>query len=147
MRKRYYYQLVSRYLAVSVRSRDRAVFIDPHPALLREFSSYQCAFVFRTRETADIPLPEGWTLLPDWEAVRAARPDYIVLAGNFHYMPDVQVFLEKVRGVCKPEARVIAIQYSAVWKPLLMLASRFGAARSNRPRGGLRTGSSDSRSF
>ncbi len=126
MLKHYYYHLLSRYLAVSIRPQDTAVFIDPSPALLRECPAGERSFVLRTRDTSPFPLPQGWTFLESWDAVRTARPDYIVLAGNLHYMDDVQAFLDQVRDVCSPETRVIAMQYSAVWKPLLLLASRIG---------------------
>jgi len=126
MLKHYYYHLLSHYMAVSIRPQDTAVFIDPSPALLREFPAGERSFVLRTRDTSPFPLPRGWTFLEHWDAVRTARPDYIVLAGNLHYMDDVQAFLDQVRDVCTPQTRVIAMQYSAVWKPLLLLASRIG---------------------
>ena len=113
-------------MAVSIRPQDIAVFIDPRPAMLREAPPCKQAFIFWTQNAASAPVPQGWKILENWNAVRAARPDYIVLAGNLHYMEDVQAFLDQVRNVCMPETRVIAMQYSAVWKPLLMLASRIG---------------------
>jgi len=124
--KRYYYNLLAHYLAVSIRPQDTAVFIDPRPALLREPPPCKRTLVLWTRETAPVPICAGWTLLENWDAVRAMRPDYIVLTGNLHYMDDVQAFLDQVRDLCTPETRVIAMQYSAVWKPLLILASRIG---------------------
>ncbi len=126
MLKRYYYHLLSRYLAVSIRPKDTAVFIDPRPALLCEPPPCERALILWTQSTDLPPTPAGWALLENWDAVRAARPDYIVLAGNLHYTNDALAFLDKVHDVCATEARVIAIQYSAVWKPLLMLASGMG---------------------
>lgn len=127
MLKRYYYRLLSHYLAVSLRPQDTAVFIDPRPALLDEAPPCERTWVLLT-QTANLSpaASKGWTFLEGWDAVRSARPDYIVLAGNLHYLSDVQAFLDQVRDVCTPDTRVIAMQYSAVWKPLLMLASRAG---------------------
>jgi hypothetical protein len=41
-------------------------------------------------------------------------------------MKDVQSFLDQVRDVCAHETRVIVIQYSEMWKPMLAMASRMG---------------------
>ncbi len=126
MLKRYYYNLLFQYLAVSIRPQDAAVFVNPRPALLREKPPCKQALFLWTQNNVPAPTAEGWTLLESWAAVQAARPDYIVLAGNLHYMNDVQAFLDQVMAVCRRETRVIALQYSAMWKPLLMLASRLG---------------------
>ena len=124
--KRYYYRLLSGYLSVSIRPQDTAVFIDPSPPLLREFPPRKQTSVLWTKSTSSAPIPAGWTLLENWSAVRTVRPDYIVLNGNLHYMDDVQTFLDQVNDVCTSETRVIVMQYSSVWKPLLMLASGIG---------------------
>ena len=126
MIKNYYYHLLSQYLAVSIRSLDTAVFIDPPLELLREFSPGERSLVLWTRDDASSVMPEGWTLLENWNAIQTARPDYIVLADKLHYRDDVQKFLDQVRDVCTSKTRIIAMQYSAMWKPLLMLASRIG---------------------
>jgi len=49
--------------------------------------------------------------------------DYIVVSGSIHYERDIQAFLEQLHRHCRLSTRVIITFYSALWHPLLNLAT------------------------
>jgi hypothetical protein len=49
--------------------------------------------------------------------------EYIVVSGSIHYERDIQEFLEQLHSHCRPSTRVIITFYSALWHPLLNLAT------------------------
>jgi hypothetical protein len=53
-------------------------------------------------------------------------PDYVVIDGQVHYLKDIQSFFENLYTRCLPTTRVIVIYYSAVWRPVLQLATWLG---------------------
>jgi hypothetical protein len=53
-------------------------------------------------------------------------PDYVVIDGQVHYLKDIQSFFENLYVRCSPTTRVIVIYYSALWRPILQLATWIG---------------------
>lgn len=51
--------------------------------------------------------------------------DYVVVSHIFDTV-DIQTTLDRVRAHCKPETRVLVINYNASWEPLLRLAGALG---------------------
>jgi SAM-dependent methyltransferase len=51
--------------------------------------------------------------------------DYVVVSHIFDTV-DIQTTLDRVRAHCKPETRVLVINYNASWEPLLRLAGAMG---------------------
>ena len=51
--------------------------------------------------------------------------DYVVVSHIFDTV-DIQTTLDRVRAHCKPETRVLVINYNQLWEPLLRLAGTMG---------------------
>lgn len=108
--KQYYYRLMARYLAVKIRPQDRAVEVNPQNDYLSHY--------LKPLQTISIP--------QDASALEDLSPDYLVLNGNLHIERDINSFFTSLRGRMKPATRLIIIYYSSLWKPILMMATRFG---------------------
>jgi hypothetical protein len=52
--------------------------------------------------------------------------DYIVASDALGYLYDIESFLREAKGVIKNDGRVVLTQYSALWEPVLRLATRLG---------------------
>ncbi|MBS1150998.1 MAG: Methyltransferase type 12 [Myxococcaceae bacterium] len=52
--------------------------------------------------------------------------DYAILSDSIGSLDDVQVALEKVRPLLKPNGKLIITYYNFLWEPVLDLATRFG---------------------
>ncbi len=59
-------------------------------------------------------------------AEQSRVPDYVVIDGQVHYLKDIQSFFENLYTRCSPTTRVIVIYYSALWRPILQLATWLG---------------------
>jgi hypothetical protein len=55
-----------------------------------------------------------------------ALPDYVVVDGKVHYLQDIQSFFEALHNHCNSSTRIIVIYYSALWRPLLQMATWLG---------------------
>ncbi|MHC4109079.1 MAG: glycosyltransferase [Planctomycetota bacterium] len=55
--------------------------------------------------------------------------DSVVISGALADMADIQACLECVRKVCAPETRLLLCYYSAMWGPILRLATALGLRR------------------
>jgi len=108
--KLYYYRLMARYLAVKIRPRNRAAEMNPQNDYLARY--------LEPLKTISFP-KEGGTL-------EDMAPDYLVLNGNLHIERDIHSFLTSLHGLLKPATRLIIIYYSSLWKPIFIMASRFG---------------------
>lgn len=108
--KEYFYQLLRRYLAIFIRPEDRLLDLDcPTEPLMNDHPGHHSA---RLAELEDLSKP-----LP---------ADYVLLNGTLHYLHDIQGYLELLHGRMAPDARLIITYYSALWRPLLALATRLG---------------------
>src|SRR3989344_2415772 len=56
-------------------------------------------------------------------ALSTGAYDYIILSDVLGRVYDVQALLISIRGLTLPESRLIITQYSALWEPILRLAS------------------------
>jgi GT2 family glycosyltransferase len=105
--KRYFYKLLARYIRLLVRPDDSLASIDPPPGA---FSHDEVAA--HTVSIAD--------------AERGLEEDFLLLNGTLHYERDIQVYLSRLQGGMSSRARLIVVYYSALWRPLLGLATRLG---------------------
>jgi hypothetical protein len=113
--KRYFYQLLARYIAFYLPASGRIVEVKPPSAYLRE-----------ALESRHIAVEA----VNDIETSGERSPERIILAGCVHFVPDIQQLLERVHGVCAPHTRVILTYYSTLWKPVFTLAARLGLANT-----------------
>jgi hypothetical protein len=121
--KTYFYKLLHKYLSVYVRPQNSLLEI--HPAsdlLIRLFCNLKTAVLLApgTRR------PDNLEALSRIEQVRDWNPEYILLNGNIHYEEDIQAFMESLHTVCQPSTRLLITYYSALWKPLTLLATALG---------------------
>jgi SAM-dependent methyltransferase len=52
--------------------------------------------------------------------------DYIVVSETLNFAADVQLLLERLKTVASPQTRLILNIYSALWRPLIALATKLG---------------------
>jgi hypothetical protein len=120
--RRYFYSLLHHYLSIFVTEDDTVAEVDPvNEDLISLFKQGRAVF----RRPGAAPGPEPRSL----DSLRSSCPRYVLLGGAVHYERDVQALIEETRAVCAPETRLIVIHYSAVWKPLLRVASWLGIRR------------------
>src|SRR4030095_1718383 len=75
----------------------------------------------------------GWRQLKLAEVIDCPlKADYVLLNGTLHYERDIEDYLSKVRAMMSDDSRLIVTYYSALWRPLLSLATFFGL-RSKTP--------------
>ncbi len=109
--RRYLYTLLARYLSLYVRPEDSAIDLDPLTSDLRVLLPGCGA----ARNTA-----AGTEVLEPIDA------DYVVLNGTLHYERDIQAYLKVLRGRVRDQCRLLVVYYSALWRPLMRLATRMG---------------------
>lgn len=109
----YFYKLLSRYIGLYARERDRVVEIDPLTDDLR-----------RALPGAEAMSVDEFAVMEDRESV-----DYLVINGYLHYESDVQAYLQRLRGLTDLRTRLIIVTYSSLWRPLITLATRSGLRR------------------
>jgi len=102
--RKYFYQLVAKYLRLYVQPQDSMILITHACELLPDL----------------FPQSLKWGNAIPKNDISA---DYIVVSGSIHYERDIQVFLEQLRAHCNPSTRLIITFYSALWHPLLNLAT------------------------
>ena len=109
MIRRYFYQKLKKYIHLFVRGNDSAVLLCPEGETWTDDTL--------TRTTLEECRQ------------REMRPDVIIIQGMVHYERDIQTFLNKVHDCCSPSTRLIITYYSALWRPLLQLATALGLRR------------------
>jgi len=102
----YLYSLLSRYIGLYVRPQDAAVDVDP----LTDDLARHLARVQPRLGTDAVPIDA----------------DYVILNGTLHYQRDIQGYLTKLRTQVGDRSRLIVVYYSALWQPLMRLATRLG---------------------
>lgn len=110
--KDYFYRLLARYIGLYARPGDHTVDLDP---LGDDLAPH---------------LPGRQVAAADNDAPLDA--DYVLLNGNLHYQRDIQAYLDRLRGRVDPRTRIVITYYSALWRPLLALATALGL-RSKTP--------------
>lgn len=112
--KGYLYFLLTRYISFFARPGDTLVIVDPVSADLDGRAT-------------------GWRQLKLGEVIDCPlKADYVLLNGTLHYERDIEEYLSKVRAMMSDDSRLIVTYYSALWRPLLSLATLFGL-RSKTP--------------
>lgn len=59
----------------------------------------------------------------------AARDEYMIASDALGHVPDVRKFLVDASNSLKDDGRIVITQYSALWEPVLRLASHLGLRR------------------
>lgn len=111
---RAFHTLVARSLSLYVLDNDWLLDVRPLVSLRRFFRNY---VVLRT---ADDPVAEQ-TLADSSEL--SPRSRYWMLNGTIHHEQDIQILLTEVAAHMRPDDRLILVYYSALWRPLLRLAT------------------------
>ena len=106
--KKYLYGLLARYVGLFARPGERLVNLDP------------------TTDSLDAHLPGAETLTLQQDEGTIRHADYILLNGTLHYERDIQGYLTRLREKMSIDGRLIITYYSALWRPLLALATRLG---------------------
>jgi hypothetical protein len=117
---KYLYRKLRDYLDLYVRPDDHIVEIDA------KGMSDSLKFQNQTSIVLKSGAGESWGAAANLDLIRESRPDWVLLNGNIHYETDVQSFLENLRCILVPSSKVILTYYSALWKPLLRLATALG---------------------
>jgi SAM-dependent methyltransferase len=52
--------------------------------------------------------------------------DVVLLSNTIGYLQDIQAALQRLRGCCSPDTRLIITHYNFLWEPVLKLAERLG---------------------
>jgi len=102
--RKYFYSLLEKYIRLYVRPEDSLIFWTYPSDLLWD------VFPNCLRWGGGIPKDES-------------TADYIVINGRIHFERDIQAALEELRDHCKQSTRLIITFYSALWRPLLNLAT------------------------
>lgn len=105
--KRYFYKLLARYIGLFARPGDSIVWMDP---LGDDFAEL-------------LPGVRRSTLASESSRLDA---DYVLLSGNLHYERDIQDYLTRLRKLLDVRSRLLIIYYSALWRPVLGLATKLG---------------------
>lgn len=116
--KKYFYNLIYKYLSIYIRPDDSLLEIDPAENYIHE--KYKNKFIYRTP-------PNGNR--NSLQELKSTNPDFILLNGNIHYERDIQEFFSQLQSICNPHTRLIVTYYSHVWKPLILLATFLGLRR------------------
>ena len=122
--RRYFYQLLRKYISLFVLPQNSVVEIDPATELLvASMPNGRVSF----RGSASVPTS---TVAPDRSialaAIKELRPDYIVLSGVVHYERDIQRMLADLHALSSTDTRLIITYYSSLWRPFITLASWLG---------------------
>jgi hypothetical protein len=105
--KSYLYSLIARYVGLLARPGDVLIDLDPlHDHLAALLPARRPARAEDSDESLDA--------------------DYVLLNGNLHYERDVHAYLSRLKARVTPETRLVVVYYSALWKPLLRIATLFG---------------------
>lgn len=111
--RKYFYRIMSKYIRLYARESDRVVEMDP---LSDELGKNLVGI--------ESISAEQFTSIRDVETI-----DYLILNGNLHYVPDVQAYLQKLRGEIGARTRLVVVTYNSFWRPLIRLATACGWRR------------------
>jgi hypothetical protein len=116
--REHFSSLLARYLAVAIPAGSRVVEVLPSRAL-EDGPALRIHGADALRATtATIPRTCG-----------EGPAHVVVLNGTLHYEPDIQPLLESLHTAITADTRLILISYSALWRPILALASWLGIRR------------------
>ena len=130
--RRYFYELLHRYLSIFVTGSDSIVEVEPIGLDLISRFARGVVVAREGRNRPGIPAEPMADL-------GARRLDWVLLGGSLHYEQDIETLLIEVRGICAPETRLIVTYYSSLWKPLFRSLPGSASAGSSRRATGWRT--------
>lgn len=109
----FFYRLLAHYLSLFIRKGDTLIEVEPASDHLKPyFENYVPLFLMREQEDPRPSFDEG--------------NGYFVLNGCLHYETDIQGLFGKLHPLVPRSGRLMVIYYSALWKPLVNLATRLG---------------------
>ncbi len=127
--RNYFYRLLFNYLSLYIFTTDKLISIFPvNYRLIKKFPQAKVV-------TNDNPKYDDGQVISDsicLEEISNYNPDFILLNGAMHYERDIQILLNKIAKQCHSHTRLIVTFYSALWKPLIRLATLL-KLRSNLP--------------
>ncbi|MCS6794602.1 MAG: glycosyltransferase family 2 protein [Raineya sp.] len=106
--KKYFYKIIAKYLNFYINEKDSVFELHPLNNLLQKYLSskdYACG-----KKPTDIP----------------SNTNFVILNGTLHYEKDIQKTLKEIHYIIPSHARLIVTYYSALWSPLIKLATWLG---------------------
>ncbi|CAK8719274.1 Undecaprenyl-phosphate 4-deoxy-4-formamido-L-arabinose transferase [Candidatus Electrothrix gigas] len=126
MIKKYFYSLLKKYLHLYIFKDDTVISVFPtNRKIVNSFQKFYVAEKCIDNTTCSA----GRIQLKE---IKEKSPDFVLLNGILHYERDIQALLHLIHGQCLGKTRLIITYYSSLWKPVILLASRFGL-RGNLP--------------
>jgi len=122
MLKNYYYRLLSRYISIYARSGDKVLFVEPKSRIILGKLPTEDVLIVTNRPE----LFNDYRAVEDIQKAKQWEADYIILDGNLHTESDIIEFLKGINSICTLSTRVILTYYSALWKPIVKLATILG---------------------
>jgi hypothetical protein len=116
--KKYFYNMLFKYLSLFVFENDSVLIINPSNNLFSEKIKLKKIY-FTTENTIfekgidDLFIEDG----------HERDFNYIIVNGSIHYERDVNTLLKRLRQFCSNNTRIIITYYSALWRPLISLAT------------------------
>ncbi|HEX7510320.1 MAG TPA: glycosyltransferase family 2 protein [Chitinivibrionales bacterium] len=123
--KSYFYKLLHRYVSLIARPFSSVVEVTPRHGRLIELMDTCTRFIY-TPDPSQPLFAKSVTCLHSFKEIAAIKPDCILLNGNLHYEADIHALLENLREASEPKTRIIILYYSALWRPLIRLATALG---------------------
>ncbi len=106
--KKYLYKLLAKYISFYIRPNDKVFEIKPKNNLLQK--ELNCNEYVSGENVVEIP----------------PSTEYVILNGTLHYEEDIQILLTQIYHKINANTRLILVYYSALWSPLIKLASFLG---------------------
>jgi hypothetical protein len=106
--KKFFYKMIAKYINFYVRQEDKTFELKPKNELLSKF--LDC---------------KNYTAIEDVSQI-SEDVEYVILNGTLHYESDIQTFLTQIHRRISANTRLIVTYYSALWSPLVRLATFLG---------------------
>ena len=121
--RKYFYNLLFKYLSLYIFDTDRLVSV--FPATDRLINQFTGAKVVSSEDDV-LKVDENRKISLDHDEVKNFDPDFILLDGTLHYERDIQKLLNRVAEQSQSHTRLVITFYSALWKPFIRLATVLG---------------------
>ncbi|WP_434712416.1 glycosyltransferase family 2 protein [Rhizobium sp. YTUHZ045] len=124
--REYFYSLLRKYLELFILPQNSVVEIDPASSLLiGAMPQGRVAFRSESSENSSAESFLENAVLP-YQQLKQTCAEYLVIGGLIHYERDIQKLFADLHKACNPETRLVLTYYSALWRPLVNLASALG---------------------
>ncbi len=119
MLKKYFYNLLFKYLSFYIRQTDKVVIMEPlNYSLVQQFSNVRVA-------RRDGKEPSASVKSIGFDELKDDDPDFILLNGIIHYEKDIYALFQQVHAQCHKHTRLVITYYSAFWRPAIRLGRYF----------------------